>query len=207
VLSENSGDLLQRDAVELDMGGGGEEEVGGNVNEAVSIPSSTITTENLGDREVDGNIADAVLTSNENLGDEEVGRNVDEANSTTRSRTSSMTSLSALSELGGQSVVGVESEQDLSDKMEVDGSSSDNSSDSPESVNDVNDLDSSVHLEAPFELRRSTRNANPQKQPIAEAAMPSKSTSFKKKQARNKDKNLLLVRVLINSTGTVAKSR
>lgn len=214
VSSENLGDQPQRDVMDG--------EVGGNADETDSTPSSMTLSKNLGDREVGGNdnVANSMLqsrVSNENLGDQperdvmngedgEVGRNGNGADSTARSRASSMSSLSTLSEDGDQPVVGVESDEELLDGMEVDGEGIssidvDNSSHSPEFVNVFDNLDSSLYLGAPFELRRSARNANPKNQPTPQPAILPQSSSIKRTPAQKMDKNFLLVSVPINSMG------
>ena len=89
-------------------------------------------------------------------------------------------------ELGrDEPAVGIESNNTLSNSMEVD------------------DVDSSVRLiESPFELRRSTRNANAKNQPTVKSAMTQISSSSKKRPAPKKDEFLLQASFPIKSFRT-----
>ena len=136
VSSENLGDQVESSVMELDVGA------------SENDPEDVVSSENLGDRlessvmeqdvgASENDPEDVVSSQNgpedvasrENSGDqlerdamdEEVGRNGDEVDWTPRSRMSSMSSLSTISEDSDQPMVGVESDKEPSDMMEVDG--------------------------------------------------------------------------------------
>jgi len=247
VSSENLGVQVGSSVMELD--------VAASENDPEDVVSSQNDPEDIASRENSGDQLERDAM------DEEVGGNGDEVDWTPRSRTSSMSSLSTiLSEDSDQPMVGVESDKELSDMMEVDGEDgwkSLNSSEhlgeagpslgvegtfpmlalesnqaqldsndpnaglskkplglrrikvappgigghvNPQFVNSLDDMDSSVDLDAPFGLRRSSRKANSKTQPTFQSAIPPKISNVKRKSAQKTDDILLQVSLGMNST-------